>query len=67
MHDKRSEFRQVDWPLGSKKNHFSELAQYFTKKSHNQKHNILVHGKEITLTVEKGTKRITHTRIHLYH
>jgi hypothetical protein len=60
FHDKRSEFRQVDWPLGSKKNYFSELAQYFTKKSHNQRHDILVHGKKITLTVEKGTKRITH-------
>ncbi len=60
MHDKRSEFRQVDWPLGSKKNCFLELAQYFTKKSHNHKHDILVHGKQITLTVEKGTKRVTH-------
>ena len=57
---KRSELEQADWPLGSKVNCYPMLAQYFTKKPHNQKHDVLVHGKQITLTVEKGTKTISH-------
>ena len=57
---KRPKLQQADWPLGSKKNCYLELAQYFTKKSHNQKHDILAHGKQITLTVEKGTNRISY-------
>jgi len=57
---KRPKLQQADWPLGSKKNCYLELAQYFIKKSHNQKHDILAHGKQITLTVEKGTNRISY-------
>lgn len=57
---KRSELEQADWPLGSKVNCYPELAQYFTKKPYNQKHDVLVHGKQITLTIEKGTKTIPH-------
>ena len=57
---KRSVLQQADWPLGSKVNCYPELAQYFTKKPQNQKHDILIHGKQTTLTVEKGTKTIPH-------
>jgi hypothetical protein len=49
----------VDWPLGTKNWH-QDLAQFFTTKSHNQKHDILAYSKQITLTVEKGTKRISY-------
>jgi len=57
---KRSKLEQADWPLGSKVNCYPELAQYYTKKPYNQKHDVLVHGKQITLTIEKGTKTIPH-------
>ena len=57
---KGSNLEQADWPFGSKVNCYPELAQYFTKKPQNQKHDILIHGKQTTLTVEKGTKTITH-------
>jgi len=60
LSNKIPKLQQADWPLGSKTNCFSELAQYFTKKSHNHKHDILVHGRQITLTIEKGTKTIPH-------
>lgn len=40
--------KQVDWPLSSKNLH------------QNPKMDILAHSKEITLIVEKGTKRTTH-------
>jgi hypothetical protein len=57
---KRSKLKQADWPLGSKESWHQDLAQFFTKKSYDQKHDILTHNKKITLIVEKGTQRITH-------
>ena len=60
LSNNRSKLRPSDWPLGSEKNWHQGLEQYFTKKSHDQKHDILAHSKQITLIVEKGTKRITH-------
>jgi hypothetical protein len=58
-HKKNLESKQANVPLGSKENYYEDLVSHFTKKSNNHKCDILVHGKQITLTVEKGTKRIS--------
>jgi hypothetical protein len=59
-HKKNLESKQANLPLGSKENYYEDLVSHFTKKSNNHKCDILVHGKQITLTVEKGTKRISY-------
>jgi len=49
---KRIELKQADWPLSSE------------NSPQNTKLDILAHSKEITLIIEKGTKRSTHILNH---